>query len=299
MISAIICTHNPREEYLTRTLDALRAQTLDTKNWELIVIDNASTERLDESLDLSWHPDSRVVRENELGLTPARLRGIRESKGDVLVFIDDDNVPAPDFLLSVERIGLSKPEVGAWSGSITPEFDEPPAEWTRRYWGNLVIRSVDRETWSRDYFDESTPLGAGLCVRRAVAAEYLRLHAQGLRSRMLDRAGNSLVSGGDNDLAACALDLGMTVGVTPSLRLTHIIPRERLAEDYLLRLIESIAYSGMILRSFRPATPNAPQRRGAKKIVDLIRRARMSPRDRRFVDAMKRGETRARRELGI
>ena len=116
---------------------------------------------------------------------------------------------------------------------------------------------------------------------------------------MLDRAGNSLVSGGDNDLAACSLDLGMTVGVTPSLQLTHIIPRERLAEDYLLRLIESIAYSGMILRSFRAATPNPPPRRGAKKLVDVIRRARMSAREKRFVDAVKRGETKARRELGI
>ena len=104
MISAIICTHNPREEFLKRALQALAVQTLDTQNWELIVIDNASTERLDKSLDLSWHPDSRVVRENELGLTPARLRGIRESKGDVLVFIDDDNVPEPDFLRSVERV---------------------------------------------------------------------------------------------------------------------------------------------------------------------------------------------------
>jgi glycosyltransferase involved in cell wall biosynthesis len=299
VISVIICTHNPRTEYITRALGALARQTLDRDKWELIVIDNASAERLDKRLDLSWHPHSRIVRENELGLTPARLRGIRESKGDVLVFVDDDNILAPEFLDGVGRIASDKPEAGAWSGSVTPEFDEPPPEWTRRYWGNLVIRSVGAESWTRSYFDESTPLGAGLCVRRDAAAEYLRLHDAGLRTRMLDRAGNSLVSGGDNDLAACALDLGMTVGVTPSLALTHIIPRERLSEDYLVRLIESIAYSGVILRSFRAATPNAPPRRGLKKTVDVIRRTRMSPRERKFTDAVKRGEMKARRELGI
>ena len=95
-IAVIICTHNPRPDYLTRVLDALKAQTLPKEEWELLLVDNASTERLAETWELSWHPRARQIREDELGLTPARLRGIRESGGDCLVFVDDDNVLTTD-----------------------------------------------------------------------------------------------------------------------------------------------------------------------------------------------------------
>ena len=50
------------------------------------------------SYDLSWHPHARHIREDELGLTPTRLRGIAEAEGDLLVFIDDDNILTPDYL---------------------------------------------------------------------------------------------------------------------------------------------------------------------------------------------------------
>ena len=97
-ISVIICSHNPRAPYLRRVLDALRAQTLPAKDWELLLIDNASGEPLAGQFDLAWQPNARHVRENKIGLTPARLRGIAESKGDLLVFVDDDNVLRADYL---------------------------------------------------------------------------------------------------------------------------------------------------------------------------------------------------------
>jgi hypothetical protein len=299
MISVIVCTHNPRVSYITRTLAALHDQSLTPDEWELVVIDNASEERLDKRLDLSWHPNAKIVREDELGLTPARLRGIRESRGDVLVFVDDDNILAADYLASVKEISAGLPHLGAWSGSVSPEFDSPPADWTRRYWGNLVIREVTRDNWSNLYsLDETTPLGAGLCVRRAAASEYLRLHDEGERTRKLDRAGKSLVSGGDNDLAACAIDVGLACGVMSSLRLTHIIPSERLTEDYLLRLIEGVAYSSVILRSLRPQTRGGGASKStARKAADVLRKLRMTSRERRFAAAVERGQTRARKEL--
>ena len=91
-LSVIICTHNPREGILNRVLDALKAQTLPRGRWELLLVDNASKVPLDSQWDLTWHAQARHIREEELGLTPARLRGIRESQGKLLVFVDDDNV---------------------------------------------------------------------------------------------------------------------------------------------------------------------------------------------------------------
>jgi glycosyltransferase involved in cell wall biosynthesis len=76
----------------------LQRQTLPLYSWEYLIIDNNSQPSLAENVDLGWHPYARVVREEQLGLTAARLRGIKESTAALLVFVDDDNVLAADFL---------------------------------------------------------------------------------------------------------------------------------------------------------------------------------------------------------
>ena len=125
-LSVIICTHNPRSDYFGRTLEALRVQTLRREDWEMLVIDNASKQPVQERFDFSWHPNARVVREDKLGLTPARLRGIGEARGALLVFVDDDNVLDPDFLDVAQKIAAERPFLGAWSGQCRPGFEEPP-----------------------------------------------------------------------------------------------------------------------------------------------------------------------------
>jgi glycosyltransferase involved in cell wall biosynthesis len=97
-LSVIICTHNPRPEYLARTLEALRVQTLAMAEWELVLIDNASRPAVAGLVSLKWHPKARHIREEVLGLTPARLRGIQESQGQLLVFVDDDSILESSYL---------------------------------------------------------------------------------------------------------------------------------------------------------------------------------------------------------
>ena len=115
-ISVILCTHNPRRDYLCRTVDALRGQSLAGDQWELLVIDNCSDTPLADYLDLSWKDNSRIVVEEKLGLTHARLRGIEESCGELLVFVDDDNVLDADYLEVALRIARERPFLGSWSG---------------------------------------------------------------------------------------------------------------------------------------------------------------------------------------
>ena len=250
--SVVICTHNPRPDYLDRCLAALKAQTLDIARWDLLVIDNLCDDPLAPRIDLSWHPRARNFREETLGLTPARLRGIAEARAELLVFVDDDNVLAPDYLAVALKVAAEKPFLGAWSGGCEPDFEAPPPPWLRRYWGNLALRQVDRDLWSNSPRDpNSLPCGAGLCVRRDVAAHYLMLNLTGQRSFQLDRAGKSLVSAGDQDLAACACDIGYGVGVIAALRLTHLIPAGRLTLDYQARLAEGIHFSAVILAFLR------------------------------------------------
>jgi hypothetical protein len=55
-LSVIICTHNPRPDYLARTLDALRLQTTGMAEWELLLIDNGSHPAVAALTSLTWHP---------------------------------------------------------------------------------------------------------------------------------------------------------------------------------------------------------------------------------------------------
>jgi hypothetical protein len=295
-LSVVICTHDPRGDYFSRCLDGLQYQTLPREKWELIVVDNASAPTKAPSADLSWHPQARLVREGQLGLTPARRRGILEAKGEILVFVDDDNVLDADFLETALRIAEEKPFLGSWSGQCRPAFDEPPPEWTRRYWGNLVIREFDTDVWSNlPRLPQSMPCGAGLCVRRDVAKHYLAIHDSGKRPFQFDRTGDSLISGGDNDLAACACEIGLGVGLIASLKLTHLIPPERLTEDYLAGLAEGIHFSSVLLdREY--GTPTV-QRTILGRVADVLRLICEKRSSRRVIMASYRGRDRALRTL--
>ena len=291
-ISVITCAHNSRSDYLLRVWEALKSQTFDITQWEYLFVDNSSQPPIEPRDCLSWHPATRIVREETLGLTPARLRGIGEAAGELLIFVDDDNVLDPDFLAVALRTAEEKPFLGSWSGQCRPEFEEPPPEWTRRYWGNLCIREFDQDVWSNlPRLPDSMPCGAGLCVRREVAHRYLRLHEQGARAFQFDRTGDSLLSGGDNDLAACAYEIGLGVGLISTLKLTHLISPQRLTEDYLARLSEGIYFSGTLLDAKwgKAALP----RSAFGHLVDFLRTMRLGPPHRQILRASHRGRNQA------
>ncbi|MGH9872394.1 MAG: glycosyltransferase [Pyrinomonadaceae bacterium] len=295
-ISVITCSHNPRADYLAQVIEALKNQTLDNERWEFLLIDNASDEALATRVDVSWQPNARHIREEELGLTHARLRGIREAQGEILVFVDDDNVLDADYLEQVMETGNKHSMIGAWGGQRRPVFEQQPPEWTRRHWGHLALSEFEKDSWSNNHeLAETMPNGAGLCVRDKVASYYRKLHEDGKRAFVMDRNGNSLVSGGDVDLASCACDLGMGIGLFAALKLSHLIPSDRLTEDYLLRLTEGIGYSGVILYSFRPTS--LPSRGWIGKAADILRYLRMDAREKRVQRAHHRGRSRAHKEL--
>ncbi|HUQ21236.1 MAG TPA: glycosyltransferase [Gemmatimonadaceae bacterium] len=293
-ISVVTCAHNPRPDYVEAVTAALRRQTLDRSNWEYVLIDNASRNPLAELVDLGWHENARHVREEKMGLTAARLRGIQESLGATIVFVDDDNVLDPDYLENVAALVNNWPMIGAFSGQVRPSFEQEPPSWTQKYWNRLAIREFDRDRWSNiPMLDDTTPNGAGLCVARKVATEYARYHTNGMRSFVLDRSGESLLSAGDLDLATTACDLGLGNGLFASLRLTHLMPAQRLEEPYLLRLLEDQTFSAVVLESFRRKHYSETRAGFSSALAARLREMRGTARDRRFNKAAKKGLARA------
>ena len=147
-ISVIICSHNPREEFLRRTLAGLRAQTLPPEQWELLLIDNASTHPLAGRCDISWQPSSRHLLESKLGKLNAWLMGMREARAATLLFVDDDNVLAADYLEQALALGDQCPFIGAWGGGLKPEYEIPLPGWVGDEVWRLTVMDVKEEVWS-------------------------------------------------------------------------------------------------------------------------------------------------------
>jgi hypothetical protein len=297
-ISVILCAYNPRRDYLDRVLQSLKIQTLSDDCWEFLLIDNASEKKLSLEIDLSWHSHSRHILEEQLGLTPARLRGIDESQADIIIFVDDDNILESDYLELSLEISKKYGHIGVWGGQIAPEFETEPPEWTKIYWSRLAIREFDRDRWSNcDGHNDSTPCGAGMCLRRAVAEKYAHQVRQNFNRNALGRKGNQLTSSEDSDIAFTSCDMGLGTGQFTRLKLTHLIPKFRMQEEYLVRLAEGIGYSNTHLGYLRSGVLSPSKRTWYQQLLGSLRSLKMSEKEKNFYFAEIRGQQKAVKEI--
>jgi glycosyltransferase involved in cell wall biosynthesis len=290
-LTVIICTHNPRREVLAETLAALRAQTLALARWELLIVDNASTNGVPAALDLGWHPCVRRVHEPVPGIAAARHRALAEAlRGDgrVLLFVDDDTLLAPDYLSTGLAIGARDPRLGCWGGQLLPRYEVEPPDWFPPFQKYLAIFPLDRDLVA-DSFNgnhDYLPPTAGMFLLRRLAAHYFPLSTAHPLRLMLRH-------GEDTDLALSAYDCGLRTGRFQALRLVHLIPRERVTLEYLERLLEGICAGVLIVDFLRhrglPPKPGLWLRLRRRWQV-----LRLPERPSRLLAAELRGERRAR-----
>ena len=114
MISVVICTYN-RADLLTETLQSVCEQTLSASEYDVLVVDNQST---DETATVSHtfaarYPNVRYCLEPQQGISHARNRGWREARGEYVAYIDDDccQVPAEWLTIAQELIERLSPTV--------------------------------------------------------------------------------------------------------------------------------------------------------------------------------------------
>jgi len=261
-VTVILPTRCPHPERLRRTLEGLARQTLPPDQWELIVVDNGS----DPPVDLGGTPaardsvNARVIREAKIGLTAARLAGMRAAVGEILVFVDDDNVLAPGYLEAAARRFAERPTLAAAGGPVVPEWEVAPPAWTRDYHGLLALRDLGPAVrfapgGAKAEWPEFAPVGAGLVVRRRDALAYAEALAADPVRQALDRKGRSLGSGGDSDLVFTLLHRGGGVGYFPELKLTHLIPSGRLQAGYLGRLNRGIMRTWVVVLAVHGQCP--------------------------------------------
>ena len=221
---------------MARVLDAISAQDLDASEWDLLVVDNNSSPAVD-GRPFIRDRGIRVKVEPRQGLAAAREFGVRHTQGDIIVFVDDDNVISSEYLRTTAGI-FADSRIGVISGAIFPEYEKHPGPWFKDEESRLAIRRPPTEgTYLTNIpiFNDYFPIGAGMAVRRGVISSYFKSIAAG-SSYIPGRVGSRLSAGEDIDLDFFAISEGYLVGTAGSLKLTHIIPAERTSPNYLSRL---------------------------------------------------------------
>jgi len=267
--TVVIPSHNPHLGRLRAALAGLRRQSLAPELWETLLVDNASSSFPNETEYGDDAPRNlRVIREPRLGLTSARIAGVRAARGSTIVFVDDDNILAPGYLAEALLIFARDGLLGAAGGKSLPVFESPPAPWQREFLPLLAVRDLgDAEQVATAFrppgaasnqYPACAPIGAGMALRREAALAWVEGVERDPGRRRLDRSGLDLSSGGDNDLVMSVLELGWSVGYFPSLSLDHVIPPARLDPRYLARLNRAIQRSWIQVLAAHGACPWRP-----------------------------------------
>ena len=234
-LTILVCTHN-RAGLLRGALESLETQSLSRDQFEVLVVDNASTDETAQvvaecaaraSLDI------RCVREAELGLDAARNRGLREAKGEIVAFLDDDARASGDWAREV-LAGFERHDAPILGGRVDLVWDVPRPIW----FSDVLLRYLIH----CDYGSEVVPVtgppwlyGTNVAIRKSLFQEI------GLFRLDLDRKGASLMGGGDTEFFQRAHAGRHRLLYLPSLVVRHLVPTSRLTRAFFR---ERLFYSG-------------------------------------------------------
>ena len=236
-VSVVICCHNSAKE-LPQTLAHLAAQQVQGEiPWEVIIVDNASTDGTSQVALASWTKDAptalRVVHEPRLGLIHARYRALAEAQYEIISFIDDDNWVYPEWVQVVSEVMSQHPKLGACGGLNEAEFEVESPSWFPMSGKSYATGPQGPEaggdiTWSRGCL-----VGAGLTIRKSAWQDLVN---QGFHSLLIGCQGTQLKRGEDTELCFALLLAGWRLWYEPRLRLRHCLETERLQWSHLRRL---------------------------------------------------------------
>ena len=234
-VSVIVCTYN-RSSLLERTLKSVAAQQVPGDiEWEVIVVDNASTDATPEVARrfADECPNIRCVREEQQGLSHARNRGIDEAVGALVCFIDDD-VRLPTDYVSRAHAAWKGGSWGVAGGRAVADYEVPCPAWIERLPPKMLNAPFGvHDRGERDFIiddsDEIVPIGANMLIPHTVFEKI------GTFDTELGRTGKSLRSGEDSEFYERARRAGLSIAYCGSCALRHFVPRERLKRRFFVR----------------------------------------------------------------
>jgi glycosyltransferase involved in cell wall biosynthesis len=230
-ITVVLCTYN-RARILAKALESVATQAMpQSVGWETLVVDNNSTDdtpHVVEDFQRRYPERIRYLFEPQQGLSYARNAGIREARGDILAFIDDDETADPRWLENLTA-NLHSGEWAGAGGRVLTQWNGPRPPW-------LALDS-SFTLGPLGFFDPGTeegqitlpPVGGNMAFRR----EVFEIHG-GFRTD-LGRSGSSLMSCEEIEFGRRLMAAGQRLRYEPSAITYQATDERHLRKKYFLR----------------------------------------------------------------
>ena len=230
LVSAVICTRN-RRRYLEESLDSLLRQSVAPDGYEILVVDNASTDDTNAYLQGVAASTTHLAHlfEERPGLSRARNRALNRARGEIVAFLDDDAVAQENWIERIRSTFEAQgPSVGVLAGRTEPIWEaERPVWLSDQGLGALAI--ADWGASSGFLSDGQYLVGTNMAFRTEL------LRSAGGFPEHLGRVGDTLLSGEETFVAELLTELGHRTFYDPSVVVLHHVQRERLARGWFLR----------------------------------------------------------------
>jgi glycosyltransferase involved in cell wall biosynthesis len=232
---------------LPEVLECLRSQ-INTEHfsWEIIVVDNNSrdqTAQVVQQYQTEFPHPIQYCLELQQGAAFARKHAIQKAKSDLIGFLDDDNLPEPNWVAAAYAFAQSHPQAGAYGSQIHGSFEvEPPPQFDRLL-PFLAITERGSLPLCYEPSKKLLPPSAGLVLRKQVWLAYVPTHVI-----LSGRVEGSMLTGEDLEMLSYIQRSPWEIWYNPDMEITHKIPRSRLERAYLIPFFRGIGYSRYVTR---------------------------------------------------
>jgi glucosyl-dolichyl phosphate glucuronosyltransferase len=230
-VSVIIPTYN-RAAGLARSVHSALDQTASPDCYEIIVVDNNSTDGTAQAIEglIAQHPGRiRRLHETRQGVAYARQAGIDSARANILAFFDDDVTVARDWIETILRTFDAHPEVECLGGKVLPLWSTTPPSWlTRAHWSPLALQDFGERSEFMSIENPRALISANLACRKQVFSRlggfspHLQRVKDGIGSLEDDEWIRRLWKSGGRGLYVPEL---IAITEVPPLRLTHAYHR--------------------------------------------------------------------------
>lgn len=226
-ISVILSTYN-RCDLLPQALASLSAQQANGVKYEIIVVDNNSTDRTKQVVQQFKARDARIryVFEPRQGLSYGRNAGIHAADADVVAFTDDDVQVAPDWIYQIQQALSRYPDADFIGGRVLPALDESLPAWAHTQMPPLALQDLGDEPVVVSNTHQRCLIGACLIIRSHSFAK------AGLFNPETQRVKDGVGSTEDADWEAQVWNSGGHGVYVPGIIVHSPLSKDRLTKQY-------------------------------------------------------------------
>lgn len=236
-LSIVICSYN-RAQYIGDALDSLYKQTTSLSYFEVMLVDNNSTDGTPEVYK-SWreiHPEGnfQYLTEHQQGASFARNTGAAHAQSDWLCFMDDDAVAFPDFVANIIKHTQEKPTIVGFGGKIIPKYIPEKPVWMSYYVSSLV-GNFDYSPVPCAFKKGKYPLESNMVIKKSVFDQI-----GGFNTTLPGVMGTLRIGGEGKELFYKVIGLGEEIYYDPNIIVYHVVETNKLTKEYLYRVASGI-----------------------------------------------------------